>query len=136
MKKRHQQKLVVLSIALFVMLNAPILLLFNSSEPVFGFPLVYIYIFTVWFLSSVASFLVLKNSMSSSVLFILLIGYLGLLFFFAFIAEKKRKSFCGQPIPISTHFRWRSIVRLGRIMEASALLPKVDWNISPSTLVQ
>lgn len=31
--------------------------------------------------------------MSSSVLFILLIGYLGLLFFFAFIAEKKRKSF-------------------------------------------
>lgn len=61
MKKRHQQKLVVLSIALFVMLNAPILLLFNSSEPVFGFPLVYIYNFTVWFLSSVASFLVFKK---------------------------------------------------------------------------
>ena len=32
MKKRHEQKLVILSIALLVLFNAPILLLFNSSK--------------------------------------------------------------------------------------------------------
>lgn len=61
MKKRHQQKLAVLSIALFVMLNAPIFLLFSKSQESFGFPLVYIYVFAVWSLSVVFSFIIFKK---------------------------------------------------------------------------
>ena len=61
MKKRHKQKLVVLSMVLFVLLNAPVLLLFNKTQPVFGFPLILIYIFIVWLSSVAASFLIFKR---------------------------------------------------------------------------
>ena len=61
MKKRHKQKLVVLSMVLFVLLNAPVLLLFNKTQPVFGFPLILIYIFIVWLASVAASFLIFKR---------------------------------------------------------------------------
>ncbi|MCQ4034906.1 hypothetical protein [Kaistella montana] len=61
MKKRHKQKLVILSIILFVMLNAPILFLFNSSEMLWGIPLIYVYFFMVWFSSSLLSFLIFKR---------------------------------------------------------------------------
>lgn len=61
MKKRHKQKLVILSIVLFIMFNAPVLLLFNRSEEALGFPIIYAYIFTLWLGSSVASFLVFKR---------------------------------------------------------------------------
>ena len=36
MKKRHEQKLVILSVVLFVLFNAPVLLLFNKIENYFG----------------------------------------------------------------------------------------------------
>ncbi|NRS92081.1 hypothetical protein HNQ03_001148 [Chryseobacterium sp. 16F] len=61
MKKRHQQKLVILSIALFILFNAPILLLFNSSQKAFGFPLIYAYLFIVWGSSSLMSFIIFKK---------------------------------------------------------------------------
>lgn len=61
MKKRHQQKLVILSIALFVLFNAPVLLLFNSSQKLLGLPLIYIYIFVVWAASSLSSFIIFKK---------------------------------------------------------------------------
>lgn len=61
MKKRHKQKLVILSIVLFLMFNAPVLLLFNSSEDVLGIPLIYAYIFAVWLGSFTASFFVFKK---------------------------------------------------------------------------
>ena len=61
MKKRHKQKLVVLSIVLFVLLNAPVLLLFNSEQKFGGLPITYVYIFIIWLASSVASFLVFKK---------------------------------------------------------------------------
>ncbi|KIA83933.1 hypothetical protein OA84_09445 [Kaistella solincola] len=61
MKKRHQQKLVILSIALFILFNAPVLLLFNSTERFLGLPLIYVYIFFVWAASSVSSFLIFKK---------------------------------------------------------------------------
>jgi hypothetical protein len=47
MKKRHQQKLIVLSIGLLIAFNLPILLLFDSSVPFLGFPVIYIYIFSI-----------------------------------------------------------------------------------------
>lgn len=61
MKKRHKQKLVILSIILFVMLNAPVLLLFNNVRPVAGLPLIYIYIFSIWLTSGVVSFLIFRR---------------------------------------------------------------------------
>ncbi len=61
MKKRHQQKLVVLSLVLFILLNAPILLLFNQVKEIFGLPLLLVYLFSIWLLSSLASFLLFKK---------------------------------------------------------------------------
>ena len=61
MKQRHKQKLLILSAVLLVLFNAPVLLLFNSAESRFGMPLIYGYIFTVWLLSSVFSFLIFKK---------------------------------------------------------------------------
>ncbi|WP_226065099.1 hypothetical protein [Kaistella polysaccharea] len=61
MKKRHQQKLIILSIALFILFNAPILLLFNSSQKFLGLPLIYAYIFFVWAASSLSSFIIFKK---------------------------------------------------------------------------
>lgn len=61
MKKRHKQKLVIISIILFVMFNAPFLLLFNKHEKLFGLPMIYTYIFAVWFISAIASLLVFKK---------------------------------------------------------------------------
>ena len=61
MKKRHQQKLVILSIALFILFNAPVLLLFNSSQKLIGLPLIYVYIFLVWGASCITSFIIFKK---------------------------------------------------------------------------
>ncbi len=61
MKKRHKQKLVILSAAVFVLLNAPVLLLFNDAENSLGFPRIYVYIFSVWLCSSLLSFVIIKK---------------------------------------------------------------------------
>lgn len=61
MKKRHQQKLVILSIALFILFNAPVLLLFNRSQELVGFPIIYVYLFIVWAASSISSFFIFKK---------------------------------------------------------------------------
>lgn len=58
MKKRHKQKLVILSITIFVMLNAPVLLLFNHTQAILGLPIIYLYLFMIWLASSIASFLI------------------------------------------------------------------------------
>ncbi|WP_329804763.1 hypothetical protein [Flavobacterium facile] len=55
MKKRHQQKLVIVSMVLLICLNMPIVLLFDSSRNVFGFPSSYIFIFSTWLLSILVS---------------------------------------------------------------------------------
>ncbi|MBA5247309.1 hypothetical protein H1R16_03435 [Marnyiella aurantia] len=61
MKNRHKQKLVILSITLFVMLNAPVLLLFNGTKSFMGLPAIYAYLFAVWFASSLLSFLIFRK---------------------------------------------------------------------------
>jgi hypothetical protein len=61
MKKRHQQKLVVLSLLLLLALNLPLVLLFDSSESFFGFPIIYIYIFSVWLFSVLMSWIVVQR---------------------------------------------------------------------------
>jgi hypothetical protein len=61
MKKRHEQKLVILSMLLLLALNAPLLLLFDSSNALFGLPIIYIYIFSVWLFSIAVTYLILKR---------------------------------------------------------------------------
>ena len=61
MKKRHQQKLVVISVLLLLVLNLPIVLLFDSADSVLGFPVIYIYIFSVWLFSVLMSFIVVQR---------------------------------------------------------------------------
>jgi len=61
MKKRHQQKLIVLTFVLLLALNLPILLLFDSIQEVFGLPAIYIYIFSVWSISIFTSLLIVSR---------------------------------------------------------------------------
>lgn len=61
MKKRHQQKLIVLTFVLLIALNLPIVLLFDSIKEVFGLPAIYIYIFSVWSISIFTSLLIVSR---------------------------------------------------------------------------
>jgi O-antigen/teichoic acid export membrane protein len=61
MKKRHEQKLIVLSIALFLIFNVPFILIFNLEGAVFGVPTFYFSVFSLWMLSIVISYIVLKR---------------------------------------------------------------------------
>lgn len=61
MKKRHQQKLVVLSLFLFLALNLPLLLLFDSSDAFLGIPIFYIYVFSIWAISILVSLIIVNR---------------------------------------------------------------------------
>jgi ABC-type sugar transport system permease subunit len=61
MKKRHQQKLVVVSLFLLISLNLPLLLLFDSSEAFMGVPLFYIYVFSIWMISIMVSIIIVNR---------------------------------------------------------------------------
>ncbi|MGR7814008.1 hypothetical protein [Lacinutrix undariae] len=61
MKKRHEQKLVVLALALFLIFNIPFILVFNVEGVVLGIPVLYFSIFSIWLLSIVISYIVLKR---------------------------------------------------------------------------
>lgn len=61
MKNRHQQKLVVISIILLLALNMPLVLLFDNADNFLGFPFVYVYIFSIWVISVVFSFIIVKR---------------------------------------------------------------------------
>lgn len=61
MKKRHEQKLVILSIGLMIAFSIPISLIFNSEKEVFGYPMILIYLFVIWMISIVISFVIVKR---------------------------------------------------------------------------
>jgi len=61
MKKRHEQKLIVLSITLFLLFNIPFVLIFNFKGALFGIPIFYFSIFSIWLVSIVISAIVLKR---------------------------------------------------------------------------
>lgn len=61
MKKRHEQKLIVLSLALMLLFSLPIVLLFNSSGMWFGIPTFYLVIFGIWAVVIVISYVVLTR---------------------------------------------------------------------------
>ena len=52
MKKRHQQKLIVLSFIIISLFNIPIILLFDSSDSIIGLPInLCLYFFCLGFVS-------------------------------------------------------------------------------------
>ncbi|MGN7866285.1 hypothetical protein [Chryseobacterium sp. 22458] len=61
MKKRHEQKLIILSIGLMIAFSIPISLLFNSEKEVLGYPMILIYLFAVWMISIVISLVIVKR---------------------------------------------------------------------------
>jgi hypothetical protein len=61
MKKRHEQKLLIVSLLLLIAFNMPLMLLFDSAEPVGGIPVIYIYIFSVWLFSILASAYIIRR---------------------------------------------------------------------------
>ena len=61
MKKRHEQKLIVLSFALLILFNVPFILIFNLNGNIFGVPTFYFSIFSIWLLSIIISYIILKR---------------------------------------------------------------------------
>jgi len=61
MKKRHEQKLIILSIGMLLILNIPLLLVFNLDGSIFGVPVFYFSIFTIWLASIIISYIILKR---------------------------------------------------------------------------
>lgn len=46
---------------LLIGLNLPIVLLFDSADSFMGFPVIYIYIFSLWFFAALLSFIIIKR---------------------------------------------------------------------------
>ncbi|WPO81441.1 hypothetical protein SD427_11775 [Chryseobacterium sp. JJR-5R] len=61
MKKRHEQKLIILSIGLLIAFSIPLSLLFNSEKEILGYPMLLVYLFAVWMLSIIISFAIIKK---------------------------------------------------------------------------
>ena len=61
MKKRHEQKLIILSIGLMIAFSIPVSLLFNSDREVLGYPMILVYIFVLWMMSIIISFIIIKR---------------------------------------------------------------------------
>ena len=61
MKKRHEQKLVVLSFTLMFAFSLPFVLVFNKAEAIFGVPVFYFSVFLIWLLSVILSYVILKK---------------------------------------------------------------------------
>lgn len=61
MKKRHEQKLVVLAITLLLLFNIPFVLIFNNEGAFWGIPTFYFSIFSIWLISIIISYIVLKR---------------------------------------------------------------------------
>lgn len=61
MNKRHEQKLVILSVFLLLAFNMPLMLIFDSAAEVGGIPVIYVYLFSVWLLSILISYIVIKR---------------------------------------------------------------------------
>ncbi|WP_294218383.1 hypothetical protein [uncultured Chryseobacterium sp.] len=61
MKKRHEQKLILLSIGLMVAFSIPVSLLFNSEQEILGYPMLLVYFFALWMASIITAFIIVKK---------------------------------------------------------------------------
>ena len=61
MKKRHEQKLIVLSLALVLAFNVPLIMIFNISGAIWGIPVLYFAIFSLWLFSIIIALIVFQR---------------------------------------------------------------------------
>jgi hypothetical protein len=61
MKKRHQQKIILVSIVLIILWNIPAIMLFNTDSVILGFPILYFFIFITWLLAILSIAVILKK---------------------------------------------------------------------------
>lgn len=61
MKKRHEQKLVILSFFLLIGFNLPMLLIFDQNESFLGLPISYFYVLSLWLFSVVVAYVVIRR---------------------------------------------------------------------------
>ncbi len=61
MKKKYEQKLIVLSIVLVFLFNIPLIFIFNGKASIFGFPVLYFSIFFIWLFTILISFYILNK---------------------------------------------------------------------------
>jgi len=61
LKKRHEQKLVLLGIVLLLLFNIPALLIYEGDEAYWGMPKFYLVIFSIWGLSTGISYIILRR---------------------------------------------------------------------------
>jgi len=62
--KRQNERLVVMLVLGVIALNYPLLSLFSKVQLLFGIPILYLYIFTVWLVFIVCIALILEKSSS------------------------------------------------------------------------
>ena len=60
-RKRRGERLVGLMIAGFILLNFPVLSVFSIPRMVFGIPLLYVYLFSVWVLLIIVMVLIFRD---------------------------------------------------------------------------
>jgi len=61
MKRRHQQKIILISICLILLWNIPAILLFNIDSVILGFPTLYFFIFITWLAAIFSAFFIIKK---------------------------------------------------------------------------
>ncbi|ESU18799.1 hypothetical protein FCR2A7T_22020 [Flavobacterium cauense R2A-7] len=61
MKRRHEQKLIILALLLLICFNLPIVLLFDSAQSLAGIPVIYFYLFSVCVFSILISLYIVNR---------------------------------------------------------------------------
>lgn len=61
METQKDQKLLIISCLFLVLFTFPVLSIFNSESSINGIPVLYLYIFSVWILSIITIFRVIKK---------------------------------------------------------------------------
>ena len=61
METHKDQKLLIISCLFLVLFTFPVLSIFNSESSINGIPVLYLYIFSVWILSIITIFRVIKK---------------------------------------------------------------------------
>ncbi|MEA2116514.1 MAG: hypothetical protein U9P36_14180 [Thermodesulfobacteriota bacterium] len=65
--KRQNERLIVIMIVGVIALNYPLLSLFSKTKLIFGIPVLYLYLFIVWFIFIGCVAVILEKNSASSV---------------------------------------------------------------------
>ncbi len=61
LKKRHEQRMILVAVFAFIALNIPFVLLFNQDKNIAGLPVLWLWIFAVWLFSILVSYFTLNR---------------------------------------------------------------------------